>query len=203
MEVKAAGVSSAATTTAVETLGILRSNRQAGLGKAEAERRLEAQGPNEVPEERSHPALRFASKFWGLSAWMIELIALLSLLLHKRADLAITLALLVGNATLSFVQEQRASAAVIALRRKLQVTARALRDGAWQGVPARGLVTGDVVRVRAGDFVPVDIGGGARGRGRAAAPLRPGLPLRRAARRLASPHRRARHAGHQGPDADR
>ena len=40
---------------------------------------------------------------------------------------------------------------------KLEVTARVLRDGRWQGVPARELVTGDVVRVRAGDFVPADL----------------------------------------------
>jgi P-type E1-E2 ATPase len=88
---------------------------------------------------------------------MLELIAGLSLILHKRADFWIALALLFVNATLSFLQEQRASAAVAALRRRLQVTARAFRDGAWRLVPARELVTEDVVRLRAGDFVPADV----------------------------------------------
>ena len=140
-----------------ETLASLSSNRDTGLATAEADDRLRTQGPNEVPAQRSHPVLRFAKKFWGLSAWMIELIAALSFVLHKRADFWVALSLLVANALLSFLQEQRASAAVQALRSKLQVTARVLRDANWQSVPARRLVTGDVVRVRAGDFVPADV----------------------------------------------
>jgi plasma-membrane proton-efflux P-type ATPase len=147
----------APTKTAEETLKALGSSRTAGLAKAEAAARLAKEGPNEVPEKKTHPILRLARKFWGISAWMIELIAVLSFFLHKRADTWIALGLLVANALLSFFQEQRASAAVAALRKKLQVTARVLRDQAWQGVPARELVTGDVVRVRAGDFVPADL----------------------------------------------
>jgi H+-transporting ATPase len=150
-------VSPALPKTADETLKDLGSSRDSGLTKADAAARFAKQGPNEVPEKRSHPILRFAKKFWGLSAWMIELIAVLSFFLHKRADFVIALSLLVANAILSFFQEQRASAAVNALRNKLQVTARVLRDAIWQAVPARDLVTGDVVRVRAGDFVPADV----------------------------------------------
>ena len=143
--------------TAAETLKSLASDRNAGLARADAAARFEKQGPNEVPEKRSHPLLRFASKFWGLSAWMIELIAALSFFLHKRADIWVALSLLVANALLSFFQEQRASAAVAALRSKLRVMARVLRDRSWHAVPARELVTGDVVRVRSGDFVPADL----------------------------------------------
>ncbi|MGE5336965.1 MAG: HAD-IC family P-type ATPase [Gemmatimonadota bacterium] len=128
-----------------------------GLTSAQAKARLEQYGANEVVEKQGHPVLRFAGKFWGLSAWMLELIALLSFLLHKTADFWIALALLLVNAVLSFAQEQRASAAVAALRSRMQVTARALRDGAWLPVPARDLVREDVVRVRAGDFVPADV----------------------------------------------
>lgn len=128
-----------------------------GLASAEARARLLRDGPNEVPEKRTHPIALFAKKFWGLSAWMLELIVFLSLLLHKHADFWIALALLVVNAVLSFAQEQRASTAVAALRRQLHVTARALRDGAWATVPARELVSDDVIRVRIGDFVPADL----------------------------------------------
>ncbi|HMA32726.1 MAG TPA: plasma-membrane proton-efflux P-type ATPase [Casimicrobiaceae bacterium] len=145
------------TQPAATTLRDLGSSLDGGLSSATAAARLAADGPNDVPEEKSHPLLRFGRKFWGLSAWMIELIALLSLILHKDADLAVALALLVVNAILSFLEEQKASAAVAALRRKLDVTARVLRDGAWSTLPARMLVRGDVVRVRAGDFVPADV----------------------------------------------
>ena len=143
--------------TAAENLAMLGSDRQTGLSRAEAQRRLERDGANEVPEQRRHPLLLFARKFWGLSAWMLELIALLSYLLHKYTDLQIILALLVVNAVLGFLQEQRASAAVAALRRQLQVMSRVLRDGTWQAISARELVAGDVVRVRTGDFVPADV----------------------------------------------
>jgi H+-transporting ATPase len=142
---------------AATTLRDLGSSLERGLPSATATARLAAEGANDVPEEKSHPLLRFARKFWGLSAWMIELIALLSFILHKEADLAVALALLVVNAILSFLEEQKASAAVAALRRKLDVTARVLRDGGWSALPARMLVRGDVVRVRAGDFVPADV----------------------------------------------
>jgi H+-transporting ATPase len=145
------------TATAEETLKTLGSSRDAGLTKREAGSRREKQGPNEVPAKPSHAALRLAKKFWGLSAWMIELIVILSIFLHKYADVWVALSLLVGNAVLSFFQEQRASTAVTLLRSKLQITARVLRERAWLALPARELVAGDVVRVRSGDFVPADI----------------------------------------------
>jgi plasma-membrane proton-efflux P-type ATPase len=127
-----------------------------GLTSAEANARLDEEGANEVPEPKDRPFVRFAAKFWGLSAWMIELIAVLSFALGKWADFWVAAALLVVNAALGFLQEQRASAAVAALRRRLQVKARVLRDGAWQAIEARGLVRDDVIRLRSGDFVPAD-----------------------------------------------
>jgi H+-transporting ATPase len=141
--------------TAAETLVTLGAS-SIGLSGEEAKRRLTQIGPNAVPEAKAHPLIGFARKFWGLSAWMIELIVLMSFILHKWTDLWIALALLVVNAILSFLQEHRAAAAVSALRKRLRVTARVLRDQAWQVIPAQELVPGDVVRVRTGDFVPAD-----------------------------------------------
>lgn len=141
---------------AAETLSSLGSGRESGLTGAVAADRLRRDGPNDIAEQKQHPVLNFARKFWGLSAWMIELIAALSLVLHKRADFAIAIALLIVNALLSFIQEQRASAAVAALRKRLQVKARTLRDRTWTTVSARELVRGDVIRLRSGDFVPAD-----------------------------------------------
>jgi H+-transporting ATPase len=132
------------------------SRDKTGLSSTEAKSRLERDGLNEVPEKKSHPFLSFARKFWGLSAWMLELIAVLSFVLGKTADLWIAVALLFVNATLSFLQEQRASAAVAALRQRLRVTARVLRDRRWTSLPARELVCGDLIRLRNGDFVPAD-----------------------------------------------
>jgi H+-transporting ATPase len=57
---------------------------------------------------------------------------------------------------LSFVQERRAAGVVETLRKRLQISSRVLRDSTWQVVPARELVPGDIVRVRAGDVIPAD-----------------------------------------------
>ena len=143
--------------TANATLAALASSAATGLTAIEARRRLASEGANEVAEKKRQPLMVFARKFWGLSAWMIELIALLSYVLHETADLGVALSLLLVYAVLSFLQEQRASAAVDLLRRRLQVMARVLRDGTWNSCPARDLVRGDVVRIRAGDFVPADV----------------------------------------------
>ena len=128
-----------------------------GLDEAEAAGRLGREGPNEVAERPEHPIRRFLSKFWGLTAWMLEATIVLTLVLHKDLDAAIVAVLLVLNAILGFAQEQRAAGAVASLRERLQVTARVLRSGTWRTVPARELVPGDVVRVRAGDVVPADL----------------------------------------------
>jgi H+-transporting ATPase len=140
---------------AADTLA-LGTSPSTGLASDEATARLVREGANEVPEKKSHPFLRLARKFWGLSAWMLELIVGLSLILGKTADFWIALALLLVNALLSFLQEQRASSAVAALRHRLQISARVLRDRCWQAIPARELVRGDVIRLRSGDFVPAD-----------------------------------------------
>ncbi len=88
---------------------------------------------------------------------MLEAIAALSWTLHRYADLVIAASLLALNATIASVQERRAEGVVDTLRRRLQVNARALRDGHWQTLPARELVPGDVTRIRQGDVVPADI----------------------------------------------
>ena len=135
----------------------LHTDLSAGLKVSEVEARLKQYGYNEVPEKKTSPAVRFAKTFWGLTAWMLEAIILISWVLQKFSDLYIVTGLLVFNAVLGFVEEQRASNAVEALKEKLRVNARVLRDGLWKTVAARELVPGDVVRTRAGDFVPADV----------------------------------------------
>lgn len=142
---------------AAETIVGLGSSADSGLASSEAHSRLAREGANEVPQKKAHPLRRLASKFWGLSAWMIELIAVVSFILHKLVDVWIAVALLVVNAVLSFLQEQHASTAVAALRARLHVSARVLRDHHWNRIEARELVPGDIVRVRSGDFVPADL----------------------------------------------
>ena len=140
-----------------DTLKALHVNQATGLTHGEVESSRQENGYNEVAEQKEHPVLKFLGKFWGLSAWMLELIMILSLVLRNYSDLAIVGALLVVNAVLGFWQERRAAGVMETLRRRLQVSARVLRDAKWQVVPARELVPGDIVRVRPGDIVPADV----------------------------------------------
>jgi H+-transporting ATPase len=128
-----------------------------GLSSVDAQERLRQYGFNEVPEKKTNQVYQFAKKFWGLSAWMLEIIIVLSLFLQRYADVYIVTGLLVLNAMLSFVEERRAAGAVEILKEKLHVSARVLRDEVWKVIPARELVPSDVVRIRSGDFVPADV----------------------------------------------
>jgi H+-transporting ATPase len=146
-----------ASATIAATLAGLDVNPEAGLGRAAVDARRKEHGYNEVAEQKTHPILQLFGKFWGVSAGMLELIMLLSFALGKYSDLAVVSALLVLNAVLSFMQERRAAGVVNTLRRRLQVSARVLREAAWQRIPARELVPGDIIRIRPGDIVPADV----------------------------------------------
>ena len=154
---KAAPHPDAAKFPAQETASAPGVDLAAGLTSAQAKAQILEHGYNEVEEQPEHPMRRFLGKFWGLSAWMLELIMVLSAVLRKYSDLAIVAALLILNAVLGFAQERRAAGVVQALRRRLQVSARVLRDASWQVIAARELVPGDIVRVRSGDIVPADL----------------------------------------------
>src|SRR5579862_4726993 len=140
-----------------DTLATLKVNPDSGLAHTEVDGRRKESGYNEVAETKGRPVLKFLRKFWGISAWMLELIMVLSAVLGKYSDLVVVSALLVINAVLSFVQEHRAAGVVEALRKRLQVNARVRRDSNWQVIPARELVPGDIVRVRPGDIIPADV----------------------------------------------
>jgi H+-transporting ATPase len=140
-----------------DTLAALHVNPDTGLTHAQVDASRKEHGYNEVAVKKEHPVLQFLRKFWGISAWMLELIMILSAVLRKFSDLAVVGALLVINAVLSFMQERRAAGVVETLRRKLQVSARVRRDSNWQAIPARELVPGDIVRMRPGDIIPADV----------------------------------------------
>src|SRR5579864_7839262 len=146
-----------ASASVADTLTQLKVNPETGLARAEVDARRKEHGYNEVAEKKEHPVLKFLQKFWGISAWMLELIMVLSAVLGKYSDLAVVSALLVINAVLGFTQEHRAAGVVEALRKRLQVNARVRRESSWQVISARELVPGDIVRVRPGDIIPADV----------------------------------------------
>ena len=71
-----------------ETLAALHVNPDTGLTHAEVDVRRKEHGYNEVAEQKGHPVLMFLGKFWGLSAWMLELIMVLSAVLGKYSPIS-------------------------------------------------------------------------------------------------------------------
>ena len=127
-----------------------------GLTDAEAKKRLTQYGPNELVEEKTNLLLKFLSYFWGPIPWMIEVAVILSGVVRHWPDFFIILLLLVTNAVVAFWEERQAGNEIAALKAKLAIKARVIRDGKWVNPPARELVPGDVIRLRLGDVVPAD-----------------------------------------------
>ncbi len=127
-----------------------------GLTQGEAAKRLTKDGPNELPEKKTNPLLKFLSHFWGPIPWMIEVAVILSGVVKHWPDFFIILVLLMSNAVVGFWEEREAGNAIAALKAKLATKTRVKRDGKWVTPPARELVPGDVIQLRLGDIVPAD-----------------------------------------------
>ncbi len=127
-----------------------------GLSQAEAQRRLTQYGHNEIEEKKTNLLLKFLSYFWGPIPWMIEVAVILSAVVGHWLDFGIILVLLFSNAVVAFWEEHQAGNAIAALKAKLAILAKVLRDGKWVNPKASELVPGDVIRLRLGDIVPAD-----------------------------------------------
>ena len=108
-----------------------------GLTQAEAQKRLAQYGPNEIVEKKTNPLLKFLTYFWGPIPWMIEVAVVLSGVVRHWPDFFIILLLLVANAVVEFWEERQAGNAIAALKAKLAVKARVIRDGKWINPAAR------------------------------------------------------------------
>ena len=128
----------------------------AGLSEAEAQKRLTQYGPNEITVKKTNELLKFLSYFWGPIPWMIEAAVILSGVVRHWLDFFIILLLLASNAVVGFWEEHQAGNAIAALKARLAVKAKVLRDGKWTNPKASDVVPGDVVRLRLGDIVPAD-----------------------------------------------
>jgi H+-transporting ATPase len=134
-----------------------RSTALTGLTSERARRLLEQYGENAIREEHVSALRRLLGYFWGPIPWMIEIAAVLSGAVERWEDFAIISVMLILNAGVGFWEEYKADNAIEALKQRLAPSARVLRDGKWQNLPARQLVPGDVVLVKLGNIVPADL----------------------------------------------
>ncbi len=130
---------------------------QPGLTTAEARARLARFGPNAVREEPLHTWRRFLLRFWAPIPWLLEATVIIQLFLGEWVEAGVIAGLLVVNAVLSFLQEDKAQKALALLRQQLRVEARVRRDGQWITISAEALVMDDLIHLRQGGIVPADV----------------------------------------------
>jgi len=141
---------------AATSLSTLTTTVPRGLATAEARSRLAEYGENTVAEKVPPRWRIFLAKFSSPVAWMLEAAIVLQLWVGQYVEAAVIAALLLFNATLGFIQEGRAGAALAALKTRLAATALVRRDGEWVRLPAAELVPGDIIRLVLGALVPAD-----------------------------------------------
>jgi H+-transporting ATPase len=138
-----------------ETLGLLETSAD-GLTNSEVPRRVQTFGFNEISEKRGNPALAFLSRYWGIMPWLLELAILLSIFLKHYLEAGIIFVLLTINTVVGQIQSLGSQKALEALKKRLAIEARVLRDGDWVTMEARELVPGDIISIDLGNIVPAD-----------------------------------------------
>jgi len=129
-----------------------------GLDSAEAARRLELYGPNQIAATPRPTFLQLLlAQFNNFIILLLIGAAAISGLLGEWIDSAAILAIVVLNATLGVIQERRAEEALAALKKLAAPEAQVLRDGSRQAIPGLEIVPGDIVFIEAGNFVPADL----------------------------------------------
>jgi Ca2+-transporting ATPase len=128
-----------------------------GLSEAEAARRLETYGPNELVEKKGNSALAILfAQFTNVMVVVLIVAAIVSGITGDLKDTAVIGVILVLNAVLGFVQEFRAEKAMAALRALATPLVRVTRGGNVHELSARELVPGDILHLETGCQVGAD-----------------------------------------------
>ncbi|PNR92311.1 calcium-translocating P-type ATPase, PMCA-type [Petrotoga sp. 9PWA.NaAc.5.4] len=128
-----------------------------GLTSQEAAERIKKYGYNELEEKKGKSLFQmFIDEFKDFMIVVLLIAALISLFVGETTDAVIIIAIVVLNALLGVIQENKANQALQALKKLSTPHAKVLRDGKIQVLPTKELVPGDIVILEAGDFVPAD-----------------------------------------------
>jgi Ca2+-transporting ATPase len=129
-----------------------------GLTSEEVQERMAIYGPNQL---REAPPVSFWQMLWdqfnNFVVIMLIVAAVISAVLGDWVESAAIMAIVILNAALGVIQEQRAEQALAALRKLASPDAHVIRNGSRVVIPSHQLVPGDVVLLEAGNYIPADI----------------------------------------------
>ncbi|MFT8917680.1 MAG: cation-transporting P-type ATPase [Oenococcus sp.] len=156
-----------------ELLNDLKTSRHKGLSSQEAENRLLANGFNSIESDAPDPIwkifLHALSEPIMIILWFAIALTISNSLfeffvaenakhgLEAIYEALVILIVIFINAGLTSWQSYTAQKSLNALQKMSHRQIKVLRDGDWQKIDAKQLVTGDIVEVRMGDFVEADL----------------------------------------------
>ncbi len=129
-----------------------------GLSDKEAVLRTEIFGRNELDEGKRKTIFgMFMEQFKNIMIIILLIAAVISGFMHELTDTFIILAVIIINAILGVIQENKAEKALAALKKMAAPHVKVKRDGVVRQIRTEELVPGDIVLLEAGDFVPADM----------------------------------------------
>lgn len=151
------------TRSAADVVREQKSSREGGLSAKEAAKRLNQYGKNEFTQKKKKGFLRrFLEQFEDFMILVLIAAALISFAASvfegntDFTDPVIILSIVILNAILGVVQEEKAEKSLEALKKISAPTAVVYRDGTRAEIAAGKLVPGDIIEVEAGAYVPAD-----------------------------------------------
>ena len=143
--------------SAEDVAGRLGVDAVGGLSAAKAAERLQRNGPNALPAEKTVPGWRrFVDQYGSYMQIILLVAAVVSFAIGQWSTGAVLVSLTVLNAVVGLRQEGKAESAMNALKSLTKRIARVRRDGAEAQIPAEQVVIGDLVLLSAGDDVAAD-----------------------------------------------
>mgnify|MGYP002534802368 CR=1 FL=1 len=136
-----------------------------GLSSKEANLRLEKDGLNQPKEgKKKSRVLKFLAQFKDIMIVILIVAAIISIAVaikenqtSELVDGLIILGIVLINAIIGYLQENKAENALEKLKSLTKPDAKVLRDGELVKISSSHLVKGDVVILEAGDIVPADL----------------------------------------------
>lgn len=142
----------------VETLKMLKSNQETGLSEEDISIRQSKYGKNNLTENKKQSKLvRFLKQFNNSVIYILLVAGVLTLSMGHISDSIVIGIVVIVNALIGYIQENKAEDAISKIKQMLVVNATVIRNGERVDIDASELVLGDIVYLEAGDNVPADI----------------------------------------------
>lgn len=137
--------------------------RQGGLTEDEANKRLEKYGANNLKEKKKESLfIKFIKQFNDFMIIVLIIAAIISAIIAQTngsgdyIDSIIIIAIVIFNAIMGLIQEEKAEKSLEALKKMSAPNAKVRRNGKIREIEASKVVPGDIVMLEAGNYVPAD-----------------------------------------------